>query len=127
MRHLGRLTLPKALLIMPLVMHDTTVIFLANGNTRTREVAPLVSARPDLFANFPTRFDESLSITFNAIQLLIETGFIKLDDGLILVKPLKVDTSFGNRAKKIEKASENIAALLSSPVEELYLNFRVKL
>ena len=73
--HMKQLTLPKTLLVMPLVMHDATVGFLSNGNIRKREAAALVATRPDLFVNFPTRFDDSLAVTLNTIQLLVTTGF----------------------------------------------------
>ena len=125
--HMKQLTLPKTLLVMPLVMHDATVGFLSNGNIRKREAAALVATRPDLFVNFPTRFDDSLAVTLNTIQLLVTTGFARFEDGLVLLQPLEVDSTFGKRAQRIAKASENIAALLASPVDELFLNFRVQL
>lgn len=38
---------------------------------------------------------------------------------------MDVNKSFGSRALKIEKGSANLAALLESSEEELYLNMRV--
>ncbi|TCF98347.1 hypothetical protein BZM26_25825 [Paraburkholderia strydomiana] len=125
--HLKSVTLPKALLVMPLVMHDVTVRYLGNSRVAQREAAALVAQRPDLFANFSTRFDDSLAVTINAIQLLVAAGFIQFDDGLTLLNPLEIDAAFGKRAQKIVKAAGHIASLLTSPVDELYLNFRVKL
>ena len=116
--HMKQLTLPKTLLVMPLVMHDATVGFLSNGNIRKREAAALVATRPvPVFVNFPTRFDDSLAVTLNAVQLLVTTGFARFEDGLALLQPLEVDSTFGKRAQRIAKASENIAALLASPVD----------
>ncbi|MDT6960780.1 DUF6521 family protein [Cupriavidus sp. SZY C1] len=125
--HARFLTIPKALLVMPLVMHEATIRFLSHGGVRKREAAALASTHPEFFANFSTRFDESLSSSLNAIQLLDASGFLRFHDGLHLLSSLGVDSTFGARAKKIAKAGENIAALLASPVEELYLNFRVQL
>lgn len=121
------LTLPKAMLIMPLVMHDATVAHLGNGKVRHRDAAALVANRPELFANFSTRYEDSLGVSLNAIQLLVELGYVSFDGEIRIVKPLKVSNTFGKRAQKITRASSGIAKLLMSPVDELYLNFRVQL
>jgi hypothetical protein len=125
--HSGSLTIPKALLVMPLVMHDATVRYMADARVARRAAAALAGNRPDLFANFPERFEDSLGVALNAIQLLVTAGFAQFDDGLTLVRPLDVDLEFGKRVQKIVKASEHIAFVLSGPVDELYLNFRVSL
>ncbi|WP_206445467.1 three component ABC system middle component [Burkholderia gladioli] len=127
LEHAGSITLPKALLVMPLVMHDATVRYLGNGRVVRREAAALVAQRPDLFANFSARFDDSLVVTVNAIQLLVEAQLVRFDDGLTLLQSLDVDAEFGKRAQKIVKAASHIASLLAGPVDELYLNFRVQL
>ncbi|MGF6410045.1 hypothetical protein [Paraburkholderia sp. MM5482-R1] len=41
----GELPLAKALLVMPLVMHDATLSFLSNASVRKREAAALTSVR----------------------------------------------------------------------------------
>jgi hypothetical protein len=122
-----QLSIAKALLVMPLVMHDATVSYMSNGGIAKREAAALVAHRPDLFANFNSRFAESLAVSVNAIQLIVAMGYAKFDGKLVLLKPLSVDASFGKRAKRIAKAANHIATVLASPVDELYLNFRVRL
>ena len=121
------LSLAKVMIIVPLVMHETTLRFLANGRVRERQVAAFTSARPDLVANFSKRYSDSLVASMNAIQLLISLGYAEYDGELALLKPFEVMSDFGKRASLIEKASKNISALLTSSDEELYLNFRVKL
>lgn len=127
LRYSKRLTLPRALLVMPLVMHEATLALLSRADTRKREAAALTSLRPDLFANFPSRFNDSLVVTVNAIQLLVDLRFVRLQSDLELVRSLSVNGEFGSRATRIDKAGENVAALLASPEDELYLNFRVQL
>ncbi|BCQ22395.1 hypothetical protein NK8_05040 [Caballeronia sp. NK8] len=127
MAHAPRLSLPKAMLVMPLVMHDATVKHLGNGSVARRAAATLAASRPDLFINFDSRFTESLVTSVNAIQLVIEAQYVRFDGELVLVNPVEIDPSFGRRAQRITKAAEHIAALLKSPADELYLNFRVKL
>lgn len=125
--HAGRLPVAKALLIMPLVMHDATVRYMGSASVAFREVASLVAHRPDLFANFNSRFEESVAVSVNAIQWIVAAGYASFDGTLVLLQPLKIDADFGRRAQRIEKASGHIAAMLAAPVDELYLNFRVQL
>ncbi|MBU4324728.1 MAG: hypothetical protein KKG49_15990, partial [Gammaproteobacteria bacterium] len=125
--HSKQLNTANALLVMPLVMHNATVIYLANGKVAKRDAAALVAHRPDLFANFNSRFEEGLAITVNAIQLIVAAGYAKFDGKLVLLKPLHIDASFGKRAERIAKAANHISVLLASPVDELYLNFRIRL
>jgi hypothetical protein len=125
--HADQLSISKALLVMPLVMHDATVRYMGNGNVTKREVAALVAHRPDLFANFNSRFEEGLAVTVNAIQLVVAEGYAKFDGKLVLLQQLNIDSSFGKRAQRIAKAAGHMAAVLASPVDELYLNLRVQL
>jgi len=121
------LSLPKALLIMPLVMHDSTLRFLAKGNVRERQVAAFASMNPEFIANFDKRFQDSLVVSLNAIQFLISLGYVKLEDSLNLVRPFVIDQEFGKQALLIERSTKNMSALLSSSDDELYLNLRVTL
>lgn len=125
--HTGTLPLSKAILVMPLVMHDATLSFLSKGNIRKREAAALTSVKPDLFANFNSRFESSLVLSLNAIQLLVQLGYSHMQNELFPGEAINVGPDFGKRAERIVKATPNIAAVLASPVEELYLNFRIQL
>lgn len=127
LEHSHKLSVAKALLVMPLIMHDATVSHMSDRRIRAREAAALVTTKPELFVNFAARFNNSLSTSLNAIQLLIHIELISFEDELTLSKPLNIEKTFGKRALKIAKSSENIAALLASPAEELYLNLRIPL
>lgn len=127
LHHTRALPPAKALLIMPLVMHGGTVRYFSDGRTAGKEVAAVVTARPELFVNFPARFMASLATSLNVIQFLENSRFINLERNIHLLRELKVDNSFGARAQRIEAASANIASLLTSPADELYLNLRIPL
>lgn len=127
LEHTGRLPLAKAMLVMPLVMHEGTLSFLSKTNIRKRGAAALSSMRPELFANFNSRFEDSLILSLNAIQLLAHLGYASLGQELVLEQSMEINDEFGKRVQRIVKATPNIAALLDGPVEELYLNFRVQL
>jgi hypothetical protein len=125
--HSESLSLPKVMLIMPLVMHDMTIRFLANGKVRERQIAAFTSMRPEFVANFDKRYFNSFIVSINAIQLLLSAGYVEFDGQVNLVQPLEVDKEFGKRGLLIAKAAKNISALLASSDDELYLNLRVKL
>ena len=125
--HSQGLSLPKSMLVMPLVMHEATVSFLSKGNIRQREAAALTSVKPELFINFNDRFQNSLVVSLNAIQLLIHLKYAKFDVDLLPDRSISPSSEYGKRAERIFKATPNIAALLSGSDEELYLNFRIQL
>lgn len=127
LRHTRTLPPAKALLVMPLVMHGGTVRYFSDGRTTGREVAAVVTTRPELFVNFPARFMASLATSLNVIQFLENSRFINIERDIHLLHELKVENSFGARAQRIEAASANIASLLTSPADELYLNLRIPL
>ncbi|HFT1767695.1 TPA: three component ABC system middle component [Pseudomonas aeruginosa] len=127
LNHTQTLTLAKALLIMPIVMHSETTKFLASERIRSREIASLVAIRPDFILNFNRRYHASLAHSINAIQLLHELGHVNFDSCLTQSAKFECVAEFGKRALLIQKASSEIANLLTSSEEELYLNLRIEL
>lgn len=127
LNHCHSLSLPKSLLIMPIVMHSPTIKHLANGNTRSREISSLTAIRPDFIHNFSQRYHASLTHTLNGLQLLHSLGLITYDDTIFQTKNFESSPALGKRAELIASASRAIAHLLKSSEEELYLNLRVQL
>lgn len=127
LNHLDSISIPKALLIIPLVMHRPTLAYMAHKSTLERGSAALASGHPQLFVNFNERFESSLPLSINSIQLLVNLGYARLGGTLIRSRRLSIDTELGARALKIDLASEKISDLLLEADEELYLNFRVHL
>ncbi|MNR18439.1 hypothetical protein D3C85_1351680 [compost metagenome] len=127
LNHMQSLTLAKALLVMPIVMHSETTKFLASERTRSREIASLVAIRPDFVTNFDRRYHASLVHSINGIQLLHELGYAVFDSQLLQQTRFECTAEFGKRAVLIEKASSEIANLLQASEEELYLNLRIQL
>ncbi len=127
LNHCHSLTLAKALLVMPLVMHAPTIKYLANGNTRSREISSLTAIRPDFVHNFSQRYHASLIHTINGLQLLHSLDFITYKDIIFQTKAFEAGPEFGKRVELITAASREISHLLKSSEEELYLNLRVQL
>ncbi|MDP9991880.1 hypothetical protein J2W28_003057 [Variovorax boronicumulans] len=123
----GGLSISKAVVVAPLVMHKETMK-LFKGNFGGRGIAALVSSRPELFLNFRARFEAGLPVSFNAIQYLISTRALAVEGSRLgLVEPMLITKEFGERAKTIKKVAPKIATLLDSPVDEIYLNLRIVL
>lgn len=127
LNHTKTLPLSKALLVMPIVMHSETTKFLASEKTRSRTIATLIAIRPDFVSNFNQRFHSSLIHSINAIQLLHTLGHIEFNSILKQNNTIECTKDFGTRAALIQKASSDIANLLHSSEEELYLNLRIEL
>lgn len=125
--HLGSISVPKALLVIPMIVHRPTLSYMAHKGTLVRGSAALVSGHPQLFANFNGRFESTLPLSLNSIQLLIHLGYARLGEKIVLKERLNICAEFGQRAHKINQASEKLAEMLSESDEELYLNFRVQL
>jgi Family of unknown function (DUF6521) len=128
LRHPGFLTLPKIALILPVVAHRETVRKLSNGSFRFVSFEQYLIDNIDHFYNFNERYVSSLTSTVNALQLLSEIGMIQLtDSGAESISAFPFEASMGKRAERIERASTNIAALVSGNADVFYLNARIKL
>lgn len=112
---------------MPIVMHIPTIKYLANGNTRSREISSLSAVRPDFVHNFNQRYHASLTHTINGLQILHALDLISYDGNISQIKKFETTPTLGKRAKLISSASKEISHLLKSSEEELYLNLRVQL
>lgn len=122
------LSIPKALLIMPLFTSKDLTSHLSRKTTGIKSIEKLISEKTPLFSNFNKRYYDSLVNSINAIQLLIETNQISIIDGkLIANKSFQYMKSMGTRAEKINSASPNVSKLLNENTEKLYLNLRIEL
>ena len=123
-----KLSLSKALLIMPLFTSKSLTSHLSRKTTEIKSIEKLISEKTPLFSNFNKRYYDSLANSINAIQLLIETNQLSLIDGkLISNQSFKYVKSMGKRAGKINTASQNVSKLLNENTEKLYLNLRIEL
>ncbi|MBY5665584.1 three component ABC system middle component [Rhizobium leguminosarum] len=122
------LTLPNTALILPVVSHREMVKKLADRRFRFVSFEQYLIDNIEHFYNFNERYLASLTPTVNALQFLCEIGVVKLkDDGAVIASALPFDTSMGKRAERVQRASANIAALVSGNAEVFYLNARIEL
>ncbi|MGP9797590.1 three component ABC system middle component [Halomonas sp. 86] len=123
----GSLTVPKALLVIPMIIHQPTLAHMAHKKVQSRGSAALATSWPKLFVNFNERFESCLPLSVNSIQLLVHLNYANLGQTIVRRDCLEIDKEFGQRAQKIEQAAQKISELLHESEEELYLNFRVHL
>jgi hypothetical protein len=126
------LPISKALLVPPIITHNEMLKYLSNGNVNIQGVEKLIIEKASFFSNFNDRFYDQLCSSINAIQLLHEVDAITLNKDVLMNKgvsePLfETGKEAGSRALKIKKAVPNIAKIMESSTENLYLNFRVEL
>lgn len=122
------LTLPKIMLILPIVTHRDMVKQLAHGKFCIVSFEQYFIENIALFYNFADRYTAALAPTVNALQFLNEIGVLQFCDGGAVVScDLPFDAAMGKRAERVSRASANIAALISGNAEIFYLNARIEL
>jgi hypothetical protein len=124
----NELSVSKTLLIMPLFTSKSLTSHLSRKTTEIKSIEKLISEKTPLFSNFNKRYYDSLVNSLNAIQLLIETNQIIIENDVLKnIQPFQYDKIMGKRAKRIYSASENVSKLLKEDTEKLYLNLRIEL
>lgn len=125
---LGKLSIAKAMLIMPFYTHKPLTDYLARKNTHILSIEYLIALRIEYFSNFNDRYEDTSVQTIHAIQYLIESKILSFKNGVLICDvPFKYDSKMGKRAKVICKASDNMAKIINEDSSKLYLNLRVDL
>lgn len=128
LQHVDRLSLSRALLIMPIIAHEELLQYMARKSTSFNSIEQVIVRKPACFLNFNARFYDGLTVSLNAIQFLSEMALIKLEDGeIITTESIGYEESMGKRANKIFNASTRIASFVSSDIANLYTNLRIEL
>lgn len=126
----------KALLVLPFATHNKLISYLNDSRTIVKGLDQLIIKKPEFFSNFNQRFYSLIELSVNSILILIKLELLYIDeDGELkakkqneqmLFKDYKLNT-LGVRANKIIQSSSSISGLLSSDIQNLYLQLRVKL
>ena len=122
------ISIDNVFLIIPFFTHQELLAYLGNANSDVKSIEQLISHKVNCFSNYNKRYFDSLILTLNSIQYLIDMEYAILKNGkLQLRKGLPYDEKMGKRAKKIYKASNNVAKLFAGKASNLYLNLKVEL
>ena len=93
------LTLPKLMLILPVVAHRDMVKQLAHGKFRFVSFEQYFIENTSFFYNFDERYTAALAPTVNALQFLNEINVLQFQDGGAVVScDLPFNTAMGKRA-----------------------------
>jgi hypothetical protein len=124
----GSLEIPKTMLIMPFLSHFELLSYLANGRTQVKGLDKLIVDKLHCFSNFNNRYYDNIANSLNAIQFLCEVDALSLEGNIVTsINKIEYNSSMGSRIKKVEKASCNLAKVLSEDSSNLYLNLRIEL
>lgn len=123
-----KISLDKVFLIIPFFTHQELLAYLGNANSDIKSIEQLISHKVNCFSNYNKRYYDTLILTLNSIQYLIDMDYVILkDEQLQLQKELLYDKKMGKRAEKIYKASDNVAKLLADTPSNLYFNLKVEI
>jgi hypothetical protein len=128
LNHCQSLPVEKITLIYPFIAHQELLNYLSNSRVNVKSLDKLLIEKTVYFSNFNSRYYDSLSNSFNALQYLNDQGYIEFKENVVyLTKKLDYSKEMGTRVNKIFSASENIASILNELSEKLYLNLRIEL
>ena len=126
-----QLTLPKSLLVLPLLFDKGVRSILRRQNSIILGSADLIVSYPRAFTTMRTRYTDLLLTSLNTILLAQEMGMIAMvDDGIVLTRPLfKLDdeNSIGNAASEMIQAGPKLGLILKEADTDLYQTFRIPL
>ena len=128
LNHCKTMPLSKAALILPFIAHKELLSYLSRKTTNVMSIEKLITDKIACFSNFNRRYYDSLILTIESVQFLIEMDFAAYNDSSIfLVEHVPYSSTMGTRASKIYQAAENLSKILSEDIGKLYLNLRIKL
>ena len=124
-----KLSISKAMLILPLILHDPTMNYLQRKNVRIKSVDQLISDKFIYISNFNKRYISMLPVTLNCLYLLEKLQLIKIEESnVIIIGAIQLDEKkLGKRGKKVYKSADNVNNILKSSDYYLYLQLRVEL
>ncbi len=132
-RKMEQVEYSKALLILPLVLHNPLIDYLKKDSVKVKGMEDLILSKTEYFLNYNERYLNFLSLSLNTIIFAESMNFISIKNNQII--PIKkeiekIDFSIaqvGKRINKVYKASDNIVKVLDEDVAELYFKLRIEL
>jgi hypothetical protein len=130
LKHCKSLPVSKVTLIPAFLQSKITVNNLKRANSRIRSIEELISFSPFIVTGFNNRYIDTLSITTNAITILLDSNILQLDNQNLKYNPeskFELSPNF-SQGKNIVKSSEKLAnILLNENNYELFLKLRIRL
>lgn len=129
-RQVGEISLAKALLILPILLHDP-IIKRISTKTVYRSIDEFLVKERINVGDVNGRLQNMLPLTVNCISILLDIGLI--DQAGIILKALpqqnssRLQAEIGERCWKIKKIIPKVAFLFQESDDSTYLKFNILL
>lgn len=125
-----RLSLAKAMLVLPLLFDKAVLSVLKNRNSVVLSSKDLLISKPSAFITIRARYGDLTITSLNTIILARELGMVLLDDDCLILKKKifsRNQTNIGTSAMDLLKAGPKLGLVLSESALNLYQTFRIEL
>lgn len=125
-----RLSLAKAMLVLPLLFDKTVRSVLKNKRSVVLSSKDLLISKPSAFITVRARYENLTMTSLNTILLAQELGMVILDDNfLALQKKIfsQSQTDIGKSAIDILEAGPKLGLIFREAALDLYQTFRIEL
>jgi hypothetical protein len=125
-----RLSLAKAMLVLPLLFDKAVRSVLKNKNSVVLSSKDLLISKPSAFVTVRARYEDLTITSLNTIILAQELGMVVLDDDCLVLKKKvfsKNQTDIGKSAIDILEAGPKLGLILREAALDLYQTFRIEL
>lgn len=125
-----RLSLAKAMLVLPLLFDKAVRSVLKNKNSVVLSSKDLLISKPSAFITVRARYEDLTITSLNTILLAQELGMVELDDDCLVLKKRifsKSQADIGKSAIDILEAGPKLGLILHEAASDLYQTFRIEL
>ena len=126
----GRLSLGKIMLVLPLLFDKATRSVLKNKRSIVLGSRDLLMSNPVGFSTLRGRFEDLAITSLNSIVLAQEVGLAKLDHEALVLRECifsKDSTKIGKIAVDILECGPKLGHILREDCADLYQTFRIAL
>lgn len=81
LNNINKLSIPKLLLLIPILTHKDLVSLLKKKNSNVRCIEELIAKKQENFTNFNKRYYSFLSMSIDVIQIMEKLEIIRINDG----------------------------------------------
>ena len=124
-----KLDVARSCLILPFLLDDRTVNYLAKNQEQNFSLEQLIKDQPRLFVSFNKRYVSLLPITINALMILSKSNQIIIGSEIIKPETFTFDnTNLGDRFSKIENVIPDFIDMLEKhTTSKLYKVLKIQL
>lgn len=124
-----KLDVARSCLILPFLLDDRTVNYLAKTQGQNLSIEQLVKDQPRLFVSFNKRYVSLLPITINALMILSKSNQIIIGSEIVRTETFTFDNAnLGGRFFKIESVIPDFIDMLEKyTTSKLYKVLKIQL